>query len=127
MINARLHTTQIALLVAAAALAAGCDRAPTQPTAQPSATSTVGEKVDTAIAKTADTAKDVAVTAAIKTELAKDPGLSALSINVDTTAGRVLLKGKAPDSAAAERATEIARRTEGVVSVENQLTVEPKG
>jgi osmotically-inducible protein OsmY len=115
MINARLHTTQIALLVAAAALAAGCDRAPTQPTAQPSATSTVGEKVDTAIAKTAET------------ELAKDPGLSALSINVDTTAGRVLLKGKAPDSAAAERATEIARRTEGVVSVENQLTVEPKG
>ena len=125
--NARLHKTQLALLVAAAALAAGCDRAPTQPTAQSGATTTIGEKVDNAVAKTAGTAKDVAATAAIKTELARDPGLSALSINVDTTAGRVVLKGMAPDSAAAERATEIARRTEGVVSVDNQLTVRPKG
>ncbi len=125
--NSHLRMTPIALLVAAAALAAGCDRAPTQPTAQPAATSTVGEKVDTAITKTTDTAKDIATTAAIKTELARDPGLSALSINVDTMDGRVLLKGKAPDSAAAERATEIARRTDGVVSVDNQLTVEPKG
>ena len=123
MINARTHSTQIALLIAAAALAAGCDRAPSAP----SASTTVGEKVDKAIAKTADTAKDAAATATIKTELARDPGLSALSINVDTTAGRVVLKGKAPDSAAAQRATEIARRTEGVVSVDNQLTVEPKG
>lgn len=126
MINARLHTMQIALLVAAA-LAAGCNRTPTEQAAQTGATSTVGEKVDSAVAKTADMAKDVAVTAAIKTELARDPGLSALAINVDTTAGRVQLKGKAPNSAAVERATEIARRTDGVVSVDNQLTVEPKG
>jgi hyperosmotically inducible periplasmic protein len=125
--NSHLRMTPIALLVAAAALAAGCDRAPTQQAVQPAATSTVGEKVDTAITKTTDTAKDIATTAAIKTELARDPGLSALSINVDTMDGRVLLKGKAPDSAAAERATEIARRTDGVVSVDNQLTVEPKG
>ena len=120
-----INSIPLALLVAAAGLAAGCDRAPNQPSAQPG--STVGEKVDNAIAKTADATKDAAVTAAIKTELARDPGLSALSINVDTTAGRVMLKGKAPDSAAVERATAIARRTDGVVSVDNQLTVEPKG
>jgi hyperosmotically inducible periplasmic protein len=125
--NALIHQMPLALLVAAAALAAGCDRAPSQPTAQPGTSSTVGEKVDKAIAKTADVAKDAAVTASINAELARDPGLSALSINVDTTAGRVLLKGKAPDSAAVERATAIARRTDGVVSVDNQLTVEPKG
>jgi hyperosmotically inducible periplasmic protein len=119
----RINSLPIALLVAATALAAGCDRAPTPPTAG----TTVGEKVDNAIAKSADTAKDAAVTASIKTELARDPGLSALSINVDTTAGKVSLKGKAPDSAAVERATAIARGTEGVVSVDNQLTVEPKG
>lgn len=123
--NTAMNKMQIALLVAAAALAAGCDRAPSQATAKPGAT--VGEKVDNAVAKTADMAKDVAVTAAIKTELARDPSLSALSINVDTTAGRVLLKGKAPDRVAVERATAIARGTEGVVSVDNQLTVEPKG
>jgi hyperosmotically inducible periplasmic protein len=125
--NTLIHQMPLALLVAAAALAAGCDRAPSQPTAQPGTSSTVGEKVDKAIAKTADVAKDAAVTASINAELARDPGLSALSINVDTTAGRVLLKGKAPDSAAVERATAIARRTDGVVSVDNQLTVEPKG
>jgi hyperosmotically inducible periplasmic protein len=125
--NTLIHKMPLALLVAAAALAAGCDRAPSQPTAQPGTSSTVGEKVDKAIAKTADVAKDAAVTASINAELARDPGLSALSINVDTTAGRVLLKGKAPDSAAVERATAIARRTDGVVSVDNQLTVEPKG
>jgi hyperosmotically inducible periplasmic protein len=118
-----INTTPIALLVAAAALAAGCDRAPSQPTAG----NTVGEKVDNAIAKTSDTAKDAAATAAIKTGLARDPSLSALSIDVDTTGGRVVLKGKAPDSAAVERATAIARGTDGVVSVDNQLTVEPKG
>lgn len=117
------HKMPLALLVAAAALAAGCDRSPSQPTAG----TTVGEKVDNAVAKTADMAKDAAVTAAIKTELAREPGLSALSINVDTTAGRVMLKGEAPDSAAVERATAIARGTDGVVSVDNQLTVKPKG
>ena len=42
-------------------------------------------------------------------------------------AGRVMLKGEAPDSAAVERATAIARGTDGVVSVDNQLTVKPKG
>ncbi len=117
------HKMPLALLVAAAALAAGCDRTPSQP----GASTTVGEKMDNAVVKSADTVKDVALTAAIKTELARDPGLSALSINVDTTAGRVVLKGTAPDTAAAERATEIARRTDGVVSVDNQLTVQPKG
>lgn len=118
-----MNKIPIALLIAAAALAAGCNRTPSEP----AATSTVGDKVDNAVAKTADTAKDVAVTATIKTELAKDPGLSALSINVDTTAGRVVLRGKAPDSAAVERATAIARGIDGVVNVDNQLTVEPKG
>ena len=121
--NTHITKLPLALLVAAAALATGCDRTPSQPTAG----TTVGEKVDNAIAKTADTAKDAAATATIKTELARDPTLSALSINVDTNGGRVVLKGEAPDSAAVERATAIARGTDGVVSVDNQLTVKPKG
>ena len=121
--NTHITKLPLALLVAAAALAAGCDRTPSQPTAG----TTVGEKVDNAIAKTADTAKDAAATATIKTELARDPTLSALSINVDTNGGRVVLKGEPPDSAAVQRATAIARGADGVVSVDNQLTVKPKG
>jgi hyperosmotically inducible periplasmic protein len=104
--------------IATAALAAACNRAPNEPT--------VGQQVDTAIAKGADTTKDVALTASIKTELARDPTLSALSINVDTNEGRVSLRGKAPDAAAVERATAIARATQGVVSVDNQLVVESR-
>jgi hyperosmotically inducible periplasmic protein len=101
----------------AAALVAACDRSPTAPT--------VGQKVDNAAGKVSDTTKDVAVTASIKTELARDPSLSALAINVDTTDGRVSLRGKAPNAAAVQRATVIAQATQGVVSVDNQLVIEP--
>jgi osmotically-inducible protein OsmY len=112
------HRAIVATLFTAAALVAACNRAPGEPT--------VGQKADTAIAKGADATKDVALTASIKTELARDPTLSALAINVDTNEGRVSLRGKAPDPAAVERATQIARATQGVVSVDNQLVVEPR-
>jgi osmotically-inducible protein OsmY len=108
----------VATLVAAAALATACNRSPNEPT--------VGQKVDNVIAKSADTTKDVALTASIKTELARDPALSALAIDVDTNGGRVSLRGKAPDAAAVQRATAIARATQGVVGVDNQLVVEPR-
>lgn len=66
---------------------------------------------------------DASVTARVNAELAKDPDLSALRINVDTDAGRVVLKGSAPDAAARERATQIAARVEGVKGVDNRLEV----
>ena len=66
---------------------------------------------------------DALITTSVNAALAKDPRLSALAINVDTDAGRVSLHGNAPDQEAKDRATEIARGVEGVVSVENQLTV----
>ena len=66
---------------------------------------------------------DAAITVAVNAELAKDPTLSALRINVDTSGGRVLLKGLAPDSAARERATQLAAAVRGVKTVDNQLEV----
>lgn len=108
----------VAAIIVTSLLATACNRSPTEPT--------VGQKIDTAIAKTADKTKDLAVTASISANLARDPALSALSINVDTADGRVTLRGKAPDAAAVGRATAIAKATEGVVSVDNQLTVEPR-
>lgn len=106
-------------LVAAVATVTGCDSKPTE--------TAVGRKVDSVVAQTADATKDAALTTTIKAELARDPSLSALAINVDTTAGRVALRGKAPDAVAVERATAIALATQGVVSVDNQLVVEPRG
>lgn len=72
----------------------------------------VGNKVD-----------DAAITATVNAELAKDSQLSALKINVDTSSGRVLLRGTAPNSDARERATNLTKAVKGVTSVDNQLEV----
>ena len=75
----------------------------------------------------AATARDMAITAKVKAELVKDPGLSALRIDVDTKDGRVVLNGTAPTSSARDRASTLATGIEGVGSVDNQLKVDPKG
>lgn len=86
-----------------------------------------GEKAADAVAgagtQTADAVRDAAITLEIKTMLAKDPGLSALRIDVDTTAGRVALRGTAPTDAARERASQLANAVSGVISVKNELSV----
>lgn len=68
-------------------------------------------------------ATDTTITAGVKAELAKDPGLSATRIDVDTRDGRVALGGTAPDASARDRATKLAMSVGGVVSVDNQLSV----
>jgi osmotically-inducible protein OsmY len=59
----------------------------------------------------------------VNAELAKDTELSALKINVDTSQGRVILRGSAPNEASRERATTLVARVDGVLGVDNQLTV----
>jgi hyperosmotically inducible protein len=76
--------------------------------------------------KVAGAVSDAAITTTINAELAKDDKLSALKINVDTAQGRVALRGTAPDADAKERATRIAAGVEGVMSVDNLLTIEAK-
>ena len=67
---------------------------------------------------------DAAITAGIKTRLAADSQLSALRIDVDTQAGQVTLTGPAPSQAAKEHATALARQSDGVKGVTNNLTVQ---
>lgn len=115
---------------------------------------TVGQSVDSGIAKTEQAAKDagntvkeaskdaqatgsqasttmgekiddVTITATVSTGLAKDPDLSAIKINVDTKDGVVTLNGPAPSAAAKDKATDIAKQVKGVTSVNNQLVVKP--
>lgn len=123
--NTRKHRSAwtVAAIVAAATLSAACNRTAEQATAP---APTVGQQVDRTIADVTDKTKDVTITTKVNAELARDPALSALSIDVDTVDGRVSLRGKAPDAAALERATTLARGVEGVVSVDNQLVVEPR-
>lgn len=87
------------------------------------ATDQMAAKVEAAGDKVARSATDAAITASINGELAKDPSLSALRIDVDTTDGRVLLSGKAPDATARDRATTLAYGVKGVNSVENRLQI----
>ncbi|MFB9886015.1 BON domain-containing protein [Balneatrix alpica] len=68
--------------------------------------------------------EDAAITAAINAELARDAELNAWNIDVDTEDGKVVLSGKAPNDQARERATRIAAQVEGVMKVENRLTLE---
>ena len=68
--------------------------------------------------------KDSAVTMKIKTKLAADHLTSAARIHVDTDAdGIVWLTGTARSAAEVERAVSIARDTEHVVSVKNNLLI----
>lgn len=114
---------------------------------------TVGQKIDTGVAKTEQAATDAGnamkdaagqastavmgaaadsqsvisdaeITAKVNTGLAADKDLSAIKINVDTKDGIVTLNGPVPTAAAKERASEIARNVKDVKSVNNQLNVQ---
>ena len=82
-----------------------------------------GQKIESSTEKMTAKAEDVAITAKVNAALAGDPKLSALKIDVDTVDGRVNLSGFAPDAASRERATELTKAVNGVVSVENKLEV----
>lgn len=66
---------------------------------------------------------DASITTMVNAELARDPELSALKIDVDTQAGKVVLKGSAPSDAARDRAVTLAKAVSGVVDVDNQLRI----
>ena len=83
--------------------------------------------VNNAVEQAGDKMKDASITTKVNAELAADNELSALKVNVDATGGHVVLRGTAPTDAARDRATVIAQRVEGVLSVDNQLTVGNRG
>lgn len=72
-------------------------------------------------------AADATITAKVNAALAADEQLSALSIDVDTTNGRVQLTGTAPNAEARARATTLAQAVDGVVQVDNRLNLEGQG
>lgn len=70
--------------------------------------------------------KDSAITTAIKTKLAADHAGTLARLKVDTDKdGVVWLSGTARTRQEAERAVEIARGTDGVVRVKNDIVVRP--
>ena len=88
-----------------------------------------GNKAETAVmgaaADTRSVVSDAEITAKVNAGLAADKDLSAIKINVDTKDGIVTLNGPVPNAAAKSRASDIARNVKDVKSVDNQLNVQP--
>ena len=70
-------------------------------------------------------AGDAALTAAVKTKLLADPKVSGLKIDVDTKNGMVTLTGTVRSQAEKAEALRLARETENVKNVTDQITVAP--
>ena len=73
----------------------------------------------------AGTAEDAMITTKVTTKLTMDRAKNLVSVNVDTTDGVVHLKGTVPTEQAKTEAERLAKDTDGVVSVTNDLKVAP--
>lgn len=71
-----------------------------------------------------DAASDTRITATIKARLAADPDLSAFSVSVSTTDGKVTLSGKVKSPELVGKAVALALETDGVREVVSTLQVE---
>ncbi len=125
----------ITLVSSLALLATGCDG-----NKEPEA-NTVGQQYDNAAADIKQETKDLgntlerkadqagqaiddaAITATIKGKYLADDTLKGLTISVDTDQGVVVLTGSVQSESAREHATQIAKGVDGVVSVNNSLTI----
>lgn len=130
--NRSINITLLAAAVSAAFALSACGRNENQ---------TAGQQVDGAIAgaksagneakqdtkeatgTAAGVATDATITTKINAALVADDQLKATKIDVDTKAGRVTLTGTAPDTPSRERATTLAKAVDGVLDVDNRLTV----
>jgi hypothetical protein len=85
-----------------------------------------GRVVRNKTATAGQTLSNARIVAVIKGKYALEDELSARQINVDADAGKVTLRGTAHSPELIARAITLALETEGVVSVDSQLTVAPK-
>ncbi len=72
-----------------------------------------------------DKIADLSTTATVKTKLLAESEVAGLDIDVDTKAGEVTLTGTASSEAEKDLAGTLAKNTDGVLSVENDITVKP--
>ncbi len=89
-----------------------------------------GDKMDAAKAslseraeRTGDYMDDSGITAKIKADILRDPSLKVLQIHVATTKGVVTLSGTVDSQLNIDRAVDLARGSQHVTSVENNLVL----
>jgi hyperosmotically inducible protein len=78
----------------------------------PSARRSAGQTID-----------DATITARVKAALVRDKRVKAITLDVDTKRGVVELKGKVANQQEAATAVSLAQQVDGVVRVENKLSV----
>jgi hyperosmotically inducible protein len=74
-----------------------------------------------------DARSDTAITAELKAKITDDELLDNTDVSVETEKGIVALTGTVHNEAQKQRAEELAKNTTGVVSVNDQLVIEPEG
>ncbi len=97
-----VSASALCLLLGGTMVVAGCHSTPTRESA--------GEVID-----------DSVITSKVKAKFVEDPAVSALNIKVETFKGTVQLSGFANNATEVNRAVEIARSTNGVKAVKNDI------
>lgn len=108
------------MLAAGAVLAVGCNRADTRENARD-----VAAEVRQTARRAGDQLSDSWLTTKIQAQYFADEDVKARHINVSTRSGVVTLTGFVDGPAQREEAVQIARNTDGVVRVEDRLTMAP--
>ena len=83
----------------------------------------IGETVATGAARAEQVLDEAALTAKIKSKMALDDTVRALSIDVDTKGSTVTLSGSVHSETERGRAVQLARETTGVTAVNDRLII----
>ena len=83
----------------------------------------IGEKVAAGVNEAQRAAENASLTAKIKSKMALDDVVQAANIDVDTAGTVVTVRGRVASEAERQQALRLARETEGVTSVVDELTV----
>ena len=121
--NIKLATAVLvagAMLVPVATWAAGSAGAPGEPAAPAQESGSMMNKAKSAVS-------DTKITAKVRAKLSSDRDMHGNDITVSTEHGTVNLGGTAKSEQDAQKATEIAKSTEGVASVNNDIKVDSGG
>ena len=107
-----MKITKLFALLLPVALIVGCVATDTKSGTETTAQRSTGEVID-----------DAVITTKVKSALLADPDVNAFKINVDTSQGKVVLKGEIKTLVLRKKAESIAKEVNGVRSVDNQLVI----
>lgn len=87
----------------------------------------IGQGIKQGTSETGQFLSDSTITVKIKSKLAANQGLSSFGIHVETNKGVVTLSGSVDDDSERSLAAQVARSTDGVKGVNNNITVKNGG